>query len=160
MTETESDPTRLIEATFARIAVERMAGLPILNPALMVAAVDFRPWREYWIGVLVTPWFMNLLARPVAEDNAPDLSRRVFDLPSGNYEFTVSREDGLGVFLSCPMISPMSQFAGQDDAMAVAHAIMQQVFQPTATTDSAATPGSTLSRRGFLSAFLPADKAM
>lgn len=156
MTDLEHDPSDLIEATFARIAAERMAGLPILNPALAVAAVGFRPWQGHWLGVLVTPWFMNLLARPTVPEAAPDLSRRVLDLPSGEYEFTLSREDGLGAFMTCPLISPMSQFASQADALAVAQAILQQLFQPEAVpAPKAAKP---LSRRDFFAALLPSGK--
>ena len=31
-----------------------------VNPALAVEAVGFRPWEDHWLGVMVTPWFMNL----------------------------------------------------------------------------------------------------
>ncbi|MDD4881479.1 MAG: [NiFe]-hydrogenase assembly chaperone HybE [Gallionellaceae bacterium] len=155
MTELKDDPSNLLQAVFERIAVERMAGLPILNPALAVATVGFRPWREYWLGVLVTPWFMNMVARPVEPDATPDLTVRGLELPSGLYEFTVTREDGIGVYLSCPLISPMSQFASQADALAVAEAVLEEVFQAPAEV---AKGGPDLSRRGFFRALLPATK--
>ena len=41
-----------------------MAGVPMLNPALRVQAVGFRHWQSHWLGVLVTPWFMNLMLLP------------------------------------------------------------------------------------------------
>ena len=45
----------------------------MLNPALSVEAVGFRPWDEHWLGVLVTPWFMNLWLMPrVASRMAAD----------------------------------------------------------------------------------------
>lgn len=152
MTDTRDDPSALLEATFARIAAERMAGLPIVNPALAVAAVGFRPWQDYWLGVLVTPWFMNLVALPNGPDDVPDLSRRLLDLPAGQYEFTAARETGIGLYLACPLISPMAQFASQADALAVAEAVMQEVFRGTAT---AAADQPDPGRRGFLRAFLP-----
>lgn len=155
MTDVGDDPAPLFEATFQRIADEHMAGLPILNPALAVAAVGFRPWQDYWIGVLVTPWFMNLMARPVRQDAVPTADT-VLALPSGEYEFMVSREDGVGVYLSCPLISPMAQFTGQDAALAVAREVMVQIF---GTPEPVAKPEADLGRRGFLAAFLPADKA-
>lgn len=152
MTDLNDDPSALLEATFGRIAAERMAGLPIVNPALAVAAVGFRPWQDYWLGVLVTPWFMNLLARPSVPDDAPELTRRVFELPAGQYEFTLAREEGIGAYLACSLISPMSQFTSQAEALAVAEAVLEQVFQaPAATAEAPADPG----RRGFLRAFLP-----
>lgn len=152
MTERRGDPSADLVTTFQRIADERMAGVPILNPALAVAAVGFRPWQDHWIGVLSTPWFMNLVACPDGADEAADLSRRVIELPAGKYEFTAAREDGLGLYLACSLISPMSQFASQDEALAVAGEVIRQVFQaPEPAPVGAPDPG----RRGFMRAFLP-----
>ena len=51
-----------LTAAFERIAATRMAGLPMNNPALKVAAVGFQPWAEdYLLGVLITPWAINLV---------------------------------------------------------------------------------------------------
>ena len=47
---------------FSRIQAERMADVPLLNPALTVETVGFRLWQDSWLGVLITPWSMNLLA--------------------------------------------------------------------------------------------------
>ena len=49
-------PTVFFEEGMRRIARERMAGLPIVNPKIDVRAVDFRRWGNDWIGVMVTPW--------------------------------------------------------------------------------------------------------
>jgi [NiFe] hydrogenase assembly HybE family chaperone len=54
-----------LAAAFERIHRERMAGLPILHPKLRVAAVGGRAWRGHWLGVLVTPWCMNLVLTPL-----------------------------------------------------------------------------------------------
>lgn len=159
MTEQSADPSRTLEAVFDAIARERMAGVPILNPALVVAAVGFQPWQGYWVGVLTTPWFMNLVACPTAPDDAPDLSKRTLELPSGDYEFTVSREDGLGVFLSCPLISPMAQFAGQDEALAVAREIAERLFQPAELAAEVVEAPREVSRRSFFSAILKPGRA-
>jgi [NiFe] hydrogenase assembly HybE family chaperone len=51
-----------IEAVFAGIATTRMAGVPVLNPALGVAMRGWQAVEPFELGVLVTPWFMNLLA--------------------------------------------------------------------------------------------------
>ena len=39
-----------------------MAGLPICNAALDVAAEGFRVHAGRAVGVVVTPWFMNFVA--------------------------------------------------------------------------------------------------
>ena len=41
-----------------------MAGLPLLNEALSVEVVGFLEWRGMHLGVLVTPWCVNLMALP------------------------------------------------------------------------------------------------
>ena len=51
-----------------RIQRERMADIPLLNPALEVQAVGFSVWEAYCLGVLITPWFMNLMLLPLAGD--------------------------------------------------------------------------------------------
>ncbi len=53
------DPSARLVAAFEAAAV-RMRGLPIVNPALAVEAVGFAPWEGHWLGVMVTPWFINL----------------------------------------------------------------------------------------------------
>jgi [NiFe] hydrogenase assembly HybE family chaperone len=41
-----------------------MAGLPILHPGLSVAVIGARQWRRDWLGMLLTPWCMNLVIVP------------------------------------------------------------------------------------------------
>ncbi|MEA1648455.1 [NiFe]-hydrogenase assembly chaperone HybE [Nitrospirillum sp. BR 11164] len=118
-----------IEAAFARIAVTRMAGVPVMNPALSVALRGLHRHCGHWVGVLVTPWFMNLLLVPVA-DEAP---RRVGEkaalaLPSGSYEAIWGREDELGGYWSCSLFSPMFDFVDQETAIATADAALMEIM--------------------------------
>ena len=57
-------PAPALERTF-RAAAARMAGLAVVNPALRVEAVGFAPWQGCWLGVVVTPWCMNLVLAPL-----------------------------------------------------------------------------------------------
>ncbi len=57
------DPSPALVASF-RAAAARMAGLGLVNPALAVEAIGFAVRDGRWIGVLVTPWCMNLVAAP------------------------------------------------------------------------------------------------
>ena len=122
--------TRL-EAFFTEVWQSRMAGLPILNPALRVEAVNFLPWDNGWLGVMITPWFMSLLWVP--NDREVTLGQRgdkvMQYLPSGDYEFVVAHEDGIGDYLSCSLCSPMSPFADHESARATAVAVMESVLQ-------------------------------
>ncbi|MDP1653122.1 MAG: [NiFe]-hydrogenase assembly chaperone HybE [Rhodocyclaceae bacterium] len=146
------DPTPLIEATFRRIHTERMADLPLLNPALDVAAVGFERKEDEWRGVLVTPWCINLLLLPTKADwPVPDSHERVFrQYASGNFAFLGNHEEGLGDYLSCALIHDMKQFADQETAVLTARASLIALdLTPAQNEADAAAPASS-ARRKFL----------
>jgi [NiFe] hydrogenase assembly HybE family chaperone len=119
---------RDLEQVFSRIHRERMRGMPVLNPALRVQCVGFQCWQEHCLGVLITPWFLNLMLLP--DDAGAWLNLRIGDklthtFPSGPYEFIVGREEGIGRFQMCSLFSPVLEFQDQVAAVAVAEAVLQ-----------------------------------
>ena len=56
--------THTLETVFNQILDQRMCGLPLLNHALSVQVAGFNPVNDEWVGILITPWFMNLLLMP------------------------------------------------------------------------------------------------
>jgi [NiFe] hydrogenase assembly HybE family chaperone len=117
-----------LQRVFRRIRRERMGTLPMLNPALGVRCVGFRPWRGHHLGVLITPWFLNLVLLPGEPDAWNGLhvgEKRLHAFPSGPYEFIVGRENGIGRFQMCSLFSPVREFADQTAAVAVAEAVLQ-----------------------------------
>lgn len=117
-----------LEATFNEILATRMRGLPVVNPLLAVHAVGFERFGEFWPGVLVTPWFMNLLLLPGTESPWLGLSAgQTFEqaFPAGNFMFTVAQEHRLGNYAQCSLFSPMFQFNAQDAAVAAAESAWQ-----------------------------------
>lgn len=163
--ETDPTPVLALETAFRHIAATRMAGLAILNPALAVEAVGFRRHGDRWIGVLVTPWFMNLVALPHASEDWSGLasgSRVDIQLPGGPVEALTAWEEVVGDYLSCSLFSPMQAFPDQAYAREVAREVLERLFTPPAPeTDTGPTPGEarTVSRRGFLAALLPGERA-
>lgn len=147
-----------LEQCFQRIAEERMADVPILNPRLRVKAVGFRPWQDLRLGVLITPWFINL----VLLSDAPDAERWPgvasgasisVALPAGQFDFLLGEAAPLGRYLACSLFSPVLEFEDQAAAEAVAREVMQGLFaEAQHETVAVGTPaGATpLSRRGFL----------
>ncbi len=122
-----------IEAVFRRIRDRRMADIPILNREIGVHAIGFRPWKDGAIGVLVTPWCMNLMllpARPEDWEALPELSEHEQAFPSGRYRFTVGHEPELGRYMSCSLFSPMFGFADDAAAVVTAEAAIEALFQP------------------------------
>jgi [NiFe] hydrogenase assembly HybE family chaperone len=153
-----------LEAVFNRIAATRMQGLGVLNPALTVEAVGFRPWGGNQVGILVTPWFMSLICLPgpdAAWANAGSGATRKLELPSGTYAFLTAREAELGPYLTASLFSPMFDFADMERARRVAHVALEELFSPPAPeAPSSAAPGLAaklgrpLSRRRFLGSCL------
>jgi [NiFe] hydrogenase assembly HybE family chaperone len=146
------NPAPLLEQTFERIRVERMAGMSMLNPVLAVAAVDFARQGNEWRGVLVTPWGINLLLLPAVEEwPVPAPHERVFrTYPSGTFAFLGNREEGLGDYLACPLIHDMQQFEDQETAVNTARACLIALdLAPTAAPVAADTPESPARRKMF-----------
>lgn len=122
------DPSPLLEAAFRRIEAETMAGVPILNPALVVEALGFRRWQGHWLGIVITPWFMNLVLVPgdAGRWQSVGPGARLFrKFPAGDFAFLGSVEPEVGEFQSCSLFSPMAQFADQDSAREVARAALE-----------------------------------
>ena len=127
---------RAFEALFERIATTRMAGVALLHPGLSVQAVGFQ--REAGgtaqSGILVTPWFMNLVRLPLSDD--PDElpgavgSKRHLAVGSERFEFIAAHEEGFGAFEACSLFSPMFDFADQAAAVATAAQVLEQLRRP------------------------------
>jgi len=141
-----------IAAAFRRIERECMAGIPIVNPALRVEVLGASLWQECWLAVLITPWCMNLILLP-ATDGSARQERTFYRFPSGDFAFLRGREPEIGEYHSCALFSPMSQFADQESARAVAEAALVALFAPAARAERTghAPAEARLSRRGFLS---------
>ncbi|HET8746364.1 MAG TPA: [NiFe]-hydrogenase assembly chaperone HybE [Ramlibacter sp.] len=155
-----ADPTRDVEEVFGRIWRERMAGLPILNPALAVEAVGLQRWNGHWLGLLVTPWAMSVLLlpdEPAAWVSVPPQQRRFVHFPFGALAFLGGEEPGLGEYQTCSLFSPMDAFADRAQARATAQASLAALLapapaEPKQPPERAAAPpqGAVPSRRRFL----------
>lgn len=157
-----------LEVVFARIHRDRMADVPILNEALRVEAVGFVACGDEVLGVLVTPWFMNLLLVPAepavdAEQRLGDKTvvsipavgseqrpgdKTVVSLPGGDFEFIAAYEDGIGPYRMCSLFSPVFEFADHDTAVATAAAVMERLLsEPEGAESERARAPVRLSRR-------------
>jgi [NiFe] hydrogenase assembly HybE family chaperone len=86
-------------------------------------------------GVLVTPWFMNLVRLPLrnAPATGPVLAeRQKATRPFGNtdFEFIGSFEARIGAFEVCSLYSPMFEFADHAAALATAQEVLNQLHRP------------------------------
>ena len=126
-------PADALTAAYRRIAQDQMAGLPVYNDSLSVDAVGFRRFEDGWLGIMVTPWFMNAVLTPAvpgAWDDIRDGIKSLHTLPSGSYEFVAGRIDGVGTILSCSLFSPMFEFEEQEAVRLTAEAALAALLEP------------------------------
>lgn len=156
MHDTLDKKVELLEAVFRRIQATRMEGVPLLHPDLHVQAIGFaqEPQAPLAMGVLVTPWFMNLVRFPLG--GAPDASLGgQVEWGAHRLSFIAAFEAEFGVFAICSLASPMFEYVDQDAAVATACEVLAQLRNPQV---SAQTPDP--QRRRFLlgrSAVPPAE---
>jgi [NiFe] hydrogenase assembly HybE family chaperone len=142
---------------FRRIDAERMRGLPISNPRLRVEAIGFRDWRDHRLGVLVTPWFMNLvlMPRPAGESGQPAADTgTTWRFPAGDFVFTPGDCDsGIPRFQRLSLYASMHEFPDRESVRRVAEAVLSRLFQSvdsqTVAQKAGNRPGK-LSRRDML----------
>lgn len=136
-----------LQQAFEHIAATRMAGLPLVHPRLAVATVDFQTQDDdVALGVLVTPWCMNLVRLPLREGVAVlEVGQRAArDVGERCFDFIGAHEPGIGGFESASLFSPMAEFADQPAALATAAAVLKALRG--AQLSRPAQPA----RRGFL----------
>ena len=141
------DPSLRLEAAFRDIEA-RMRGLAFVNPSVRVEAVAFAPWKSYWLGVMVTPWSMNLLLlprEPAAWRPLAAGEKRRYAFPAGSYDFVSARDPAIGDYLACSLFSPMLEFADHETARQTARlaraALFEAAHAESPVRESAAEPG-------------------
>jgi [NiFe] hydrogenase assembly HybE family chaperone len=122
---------RLLEQVYSDIARTRMAGVAMLNDRVHVAAVEFAALdSEVALGVLITPWFMNLVRLPLTRSDAEEASvghkvARV--ITAHSIEFTIAHDPALGFFECCSLFSPLLEFTDHDAVVATARAALRML---------------------------------
>jgi [NiFe] hydrogenase assembly HybE family chaperone len=125
-----------LEVLFERIARTRMRDVPILHPGLAVKAVGFEATDggAAALGVLVTPWFMNLVWLPLrdrAEDPATPVGvTRMRAVGCECFDFIGANEPGFGPYEACSLFSPMADFGDQAAALATAQEVLRILREP------------------------------
>ncbi len=149
-TVTTNDAVQNLANAYRRVALS-MKGLPIYNPTIAVEAVGFvnRDGRE--VGVMITPWFMNITVLPAHADREVWVAGATLRLgfPSGNYDFAVSELPDVGLVASCSLFSPMSDFVDHEAAHIAAEAAARALHEPDEDAASA-SDAPQVSRRTLL----------
>jgi [NiFe] hydrogenase assembly HybE family chaperone len=126
------DPSLGLEQAFSAVA-QRMQGLGFVNPALRVQAVAFEPWDGHWLGVMVTPWSINLMLlprNPVAWHPIRAGEKRRYEFPAGRYDFIDAFDPMVGEYRMCSLFSPALEFEDHAAAALVAKLARAALFDP------------------------------
>ena len=135
--------TDRLVADFREIWHSKMRDVPMVNKLLTVEAVGWQMVDGRPLGVLISPWFMNLIQLPGGEEDWSELTpgaKEIIAFPSGEYEFTHNHREMTGGYKACSLFSPMGDFQSQLQAQEVARAVMVALFdtENQAETDRAA----------------------
>ena len=117
---------------FESIYCQHMQSLPIVNRRMQVEAVGFQDFEGHQLGVLITPWFMNLVLLPGAgewQDSAQGDTSSI-GFPCGPIEFTTSRDEAIGTYLTAVLYRDVSDLPNQSTARATAIEAMSALFAP------------------------------
>ena len=156
-----SDPSALIERFYTKVWREQMHDLPFVNPALAVEAVGFRRVDGDWVGVVITPWFVNVFLLPGGGQLWQDLpsgEQRGVIFPVGQLDFiadnSLDPEAPITAYQYCPLIHPVQHLADQVTAREAAEAALLALFTPPPEPETESTPESVPEpapkRRAFL----------
>ena len=132
-----------LEKTFRNIQITRMEGVPVINEKLIVKALRFQDWNNHKLGILITPWFMNLILIPNGDTDSTPKTGTIHQhgFPSGSYDFVAGFEEEIGHYLSCSLFSPMFEFENQEAAELTAiealKAIMNEANMDTSSQNPA-----------------------
>ena len=125
------NPRRFFEDGFREILSTRMAGLPILNPKLVVSATDFVRIgiddAQAWIGVVVTPWAVMAVLAPARREGWRFIAAGGFEeieLAAGDFRFVACADSILGHYRSLSLKSPVFEFQDMASARAFADACL------------------------------------
>jgi len=143
-----------LEECYRRIGERSMRDLPIYNEALAVEAIGFGTRSATIAGILITPWFMNVILLPLDGSLASQRPGSSFShvFPVGAIDFNVADIDGIGRIASCSLFSPMFEFSAMDVARATAEAAIAEILTPPVDRgdQSSGWVAKTVDRRSFL----------
>jgi len=135
-----ANPTRSVHHAFERIHRERMVGLPILNDALQVDVVGFIGLQERWIGVLITPWCLNLMVLPMNDDGWQPPAEGVWrheTFPGQAFQLLGGVEEEVGSYAFRSLASPVTGYPNHEAVRDIARELLKQLLIPAPETPTA-----------------------
>ena len=111
-----------------------MRDLPIYNDKIAIEAIGFRRFDDAeFLGVVLTPWFMNMITLPIepAPKKMAEIGRTVrVMLPAGERTFVVGGDEMIGLFRAHSLHSPVLNFRLPGQARAEAQHMLALLMTP------------------------------
>lgn len=130
---TLADAEKLTEC-FEVIYKERMKDIPIINTELDVEAVEFQIFEGRTIGMMVTPWFINLIMLPKEGDTwdqGKPGDKDIYHFPGKDCEMMINEVDGYGFCKTFSLFSPVKDFNNQEAARVAAAIFLRDLLDET-----------------------------
>ncbi|HSG21456.1 MAG TPA: [NiFe]-hydrogenase assembly chaperone HybE, partial [Azonexus sp.] len=155
------DPSAFLERHYQQLWALRSQEFSDVNLSLQVAALGFSRLDGDWLGVMITPWSINLLLLSgggTLWGDIPVGQSRYLELPCGTVKFIADDEPGIGPLQYSPLISPVTGLADMAAARQLALASLAAIIPPPPEQETcphlepglSETPPQPLTRRGFL----------
>ena len=151
------NPASLLERHFTDLGDR-----PAENPLLICCAVGFGRYQGDWLGVMITPWFMDLFLLPGGGSlwgDIPAGQRRYVDLPQGTVPFVAADDPKIASYQYSRLVAPVSTLPDMAAALSMAQGVMRGITGepslPTSVSPMAEERPVTVaapevnSRRGF-----------
>ena len=122
---------RQLEDCFTKIWKENMVGIQILNNDLVVEAVEFQHWNGRVIGMMVTPWFINLIMLPKEGENwkIDKLGEREkFTFPQKECPVMINEIEEFGYCKTYSLYSPVNDFPNPEAARIAAAIFLRDLL--------------------------------
>jgi [NiFe] hydrogenase assembly HybE family chaperone len=132
-----------------------MRDLPVYNAKLAIEAIGFQPFgSDALLGVMLTPWFMNLIVlpvEPVPMDMAAIGKTSIIELPAGRRAFVTGGDEMVGLHRAHSLHSPVLNFTLPGQAQAEARRMLALLMAPPAEEPASGNHGARgLDRRTLL----------
>ena len=127
-----------LEQAFHKIHLENMQGIPILNPAIRVEALGFQLYEGRVLGIIITPWLMNVVLLPVEGEDWSHMAlgdKRPHKFVSMTYKFMLNEIDGIGRCQTHSLYSPMRDFISHEQALVVAQNFLDDLMVDRALSE-------------------------
>jgi [NiFe] hydrogenase assembly HybE family chaperone len=133
-----------------------MRALPVYNAKVAIEAIGFRPFGDdTLLGVVLTPWFMNVMTLPVepAPIDMAEIGKTIFiELPAGKRAFVVGGDEVIGLYRAHSLHSPVLDFTLPGQACAEAQLKLAILMTPVTaeTTTTRSSSKTDIDRRALL----------